>query len=254
MKKIAVRFENICKRYDGPKRKPLRDFLTGKIIKKVSAKNDSAAKSVEQIWALKDVSFEIEQGEVIGFVGSNGAGKSTLLKILSRITKPTSGFGEITGRVASLLEVGTGFHPELTGRENVYLSGSILGMSRSEIDRRFDDIVEFSGVGSQIDMQVKFYSSGQHVRLGFSVLAHLEQEILILDEVLAVGDQDFKEKCMKKMHDLAGSGRTVLLVSHQLESLEKLCDKVIWLDRGQVVEFGETARVLDAYRNAKALA
>jgi lipopolysaccharide transport system ATP-binding protein len=252
MKKIAVRFENICKRYNGPKRKPLRDFLAGKLVDRVSLK-PRHRNSEDEIWALKDVSFEIEQGEVIGFVGANGAGKSTLLKIVSRITKPTSGFGEITGRVASLLEVGTGFHPDLTGRENVYLSGSILGMKRSEIDQRFDDIVEFSGVGSQIDMQVKFYSSGQHVRLGFSVLAHLEQEILILDEVLAVGDQDFREKCLKKMHELAGSGRTVLLVSHQLESLEKLCDKVIWLDRGQVVEFGETQKVLDAYRNSKAL-
>ncbi|HEY9734389.1 MAG TPA: ABC transporter ATP-binding protein [Drouetiella sp.] len=252
MKKIAVRFENICKRYNGPKRKPLRDFLAGKLVDRVSLK-PRHRNSEDEIWALKDVSFEIEQGEVIGFVGANGAGKSTLLKIVSRITKPTSGFGEITGRVASLLEVGTGFHPDLTGRENVYLSGSILGMKRSEIDQRFDDIVEFSGVGSQIGMQVKFYSSGQHVRLGFSVLAHLEQEILILDEVLAVGDQDFREKCLKKMHELAGSGRTVLLVSHQLESLEKLCDKVIWLDRGQVVEFGETQKVLDAYRNSKAL-
>jgi lipopolysaccharide transport system ATP-binding protein len=252
MKKIAVRFENICKRYNGPKRKPLRDFLAGKLVDRVSLK-PRHRNSEDEIWALKDVSFEIEQGEVIGFVGANGAGKSTLLKIVSRITKPTSGFGEITGRVASLLEVGTGFHPDLTGRENVYLSGSILGMKRSEIDQRFDDIVEFSGVGSQIDMQVKFYSSGQHVRLGFSVLAHLEPEILILDEVLAVGDQDFREKCLKKMHELAGSGRTVLLVSHQLESLEKLCDKVIWLDRGQVVEFGETQKVLDAYRNSKAL-
>lgn len=253
MKKIAVRFENICKRYDGPKRKPLRDFLAGQVVARVSRKSRHGSGAGDEIWALKDVSFEIEQGEVIGFVGANGAGKSTLLKILSRITKPTSGFGEITGRVASLLEVGTGFHPELTGRENVYLSGSILGMKRTEIDQRFDDIVEFSGVGSQIDMQVKYYSSGQHVRLGFSVLAHLEQEILILDEVLAVGDQDFREKCLKKMHELAGSGRTVLLVSHQLESLEKLCDKVIWLDRGQVVEYGETMKVLDAYRNSKVL-
>lgn len=249
MKKIAVRFENICKRYNGPKRKPLREFLAGKVISKTRTSHQSQ-KQAEEIWALKDVSFEIEQGEVIGFVGSNGAGKSTLLKILSRITKPTSGFGEITGRVASLLEVGTGFHPELTGRENIYLSGSILGMTRSEIDRRFDDIVEFSGVGTQIDMQVKFFSSGQHVRLGFSVLAHLEQEILILDEVLAVGDQEFRDKCMKKMHELARSGRTVLLVSHQLESLEKLCDKVVWLERGQVVRFGATEEVLDAYRSS----
>jgi len=203
--------------------------------------------TVNQIWALKEVSFEIRQGEVVGIIGSNGAGKTTLLKILSRITHPTEGYAEIYGRVGSLLEVGTGFHPELTGRENIYLSGAVLGMKRAEIKRKFDEIVSFAEVERFIDTPVKRFSSGMSTRLAFSVAAHLEPEILLVDEVLAVGDAAFQNKCLGKMGDVAHEGRTVLLVSHNMGSIKQLCRQSIWLDRGKVVKMGPTQEIVCSY-------
>jgi lipopolysaccharide transport system ATP-binding protein len=200
-----------------------------------------------ELWALRDVSFAVEHGEVLALVGRNGAGKSTLLKILSRIAVPTTGRAVIRGRVGSLLEVGTGFHPELTGRENIYLNGAILGMSRAEIDRKFDEIVEFSGVGKFIDTPVKRYSSGMGVRLGFAVAAHLEPEILIVDEVLAVGDAAFQKKCMGKMGSVAGQGRTILFVSHNMHAVRALCHRALLLEDGRVTRDGPTHEVVDAY-------
>jgi len=203
--------------------------------------------SIEEFWALKDVSFELNRGEVLGIVGSNGAGKSTLLKVLSQITEPTVGRIEIAGRVASLLEVGTGFHPELSGRENIFLNGAILGMTRTEIRSQFDDIVEFAGVERFLDTPVKRYSSGMQVRLAFAVAAHLRSEILIVDEVLAVGDGEFQKKCLGKMGDVARSGRTVLLVSHNLGSLRSLCSQGILLNEGRLITEGRILNVLKAY-------
>lgn len=202
-------------------------------------------------WALKDVSFDIEAGEVVGIIGRNGAGKSTLLKILSRITEPTRGEVKIKGRIASLLEVGTGFHPELSGRENVYMNGTILGMTKKEIDKQFDEIVEFSGVEKFIDTPVKFYSSGMKVRLGFAVAAHLEPEILIIDEVLAVGDVEFQRKCLGKMKDVSqGQGRTVLFVSHNLSSIQQLCSRGIVLNEGALTFQGEIETACQLYRSS----
>jgi lipopolysaccharide transport system ATP-binding protein len=201
----------------------------------------------EEIWALEDVNFEIKRGEVVGIIGRNGAGKSTLLKILSRITEPTKGRVEIRGRVASLLEVGTGFHPELTGRENIYLNGAILGMKRAEIRRKFDEIVDFSGVEKFLDTPVKRYSSGMYVRLAFAVAAHLEPEILVVDEVLAVGDAEFQRKCLGKMQEVAGHGRTILFVSHNMPAVERLCGRVIWLDNSRVALDGGPADVVERY-------
>lgn len=206
----------------------------------------------EEIWALKDVSFKVDQGEVLGVIGRNGAGKSTLLKILSRVTAPTSGRVKIKGRIASLLEVGTGFHPELTGRENIYLNGAILGMTRKEIDRNFDEILNFSEVEKFIDTPVKRYSSGMYVRLAFAVAAHLEPEILVVDEVLAVGDAEFQKKCLGKMGDIAREGRTVLFVSHNLGAVNNLCSKCIWLDRGQVKHIGNTNDTITKYLQVNA--
>ena len=209
----------------------------------------SAGTGTEEFWALRDVSFEIRQGDVVGIVGRNGAGKSTLLKILSRITEPTTGRARIRGRVASLLEVGTGFHPELSGRENIFLNGAILGMSREEISRKFDEIVAFAEVERFLDTQVKHYSSGMYVRLAFAVAAHLEPEILILDEVLAVGDADFQRKCLRKMNDVTQKeGRTILFVSHQLTSIQQLCNRVILLKKGQITHDTDTATGLAAYQ------
>jgi lipopolysaccharide transport system ATP-binding protein len=198
-------------------------------------------------WALHDVSFELREGEVLGIIGRNGAGKSTLLRILSRITEPTSGRAEVYGRVGSLLEVGTGFHPDLTGRQNVYLNGSILGMSRRDVAFRFDEIVEFSGIGAFIDTAVKRYSSGMQARLAFAVAAHFEPDILIVDEVLAVGDAEFQRKCLAKMDDVAHAGRTVLFVSHNLNSVQRLCTRCIRLDSGRVVADGLAADVTRDY-------
>ena len=201
----------------------------------------------ETIWALRDVSFHVDEGEVLGVIGRNGAGKSTLLKVLTRITTPTSGRAEIRGRVGSLLEVGTGFHPELTGRENILLNGSILGMKRREIQAKFSQIVEFAGVEQFIDTPVKRYSSGMQVRLAFAVAAHLEPEVLLIDEVLAVGDAEFQRKCLGRMEDLSESGRTVLFVSHNMQVVSQLCDRVIWLDNGRIVSDGSSEVVVAAY-------
>ena len=208
----------------------------------------SKSDSVEDIlWALKDVSFEIGEGDVVGIIGRNGAGKSTLLKILSRITEPTYGKAVIKGRVSSLLEVGTGFHPELTGRENIYMNGTILGMTKKEIDRKFDEIVEFGGVEKFLDTPTKRYSSGMQVRLAFAVAAHLEPEILIIDEVLAVGDGEFQKKCLGKMQDIAGSGRTVLFVSHNIAAVARLCKTCIVISSGQASEMQSTQSALATY-------
>jgi len=201
----------------------------------------------ETFWALKDISLEVGEGEVLGLIGRNGSGKTTLLKILSRITQPTSGWAEIHGRVGSLLEVGTGFHPELTGRENTYLSGAILGMNRREIASKFDAIVSFAELEQFIDTPVKHYSSGMYVRLAFAVAAHLEPEILLVDEVLAVGDINFQKKCLGKMGDVARAGRTVVLVSHQLNQIRRLCQRVVWIDGGTLRKSGPTAEIVSGY-------
>jgi len=205
---------------------------------------------VDTIWALRHVSFEVERGQVLGIIGRNGAGKSTLLKLLSRVTDPTEGQARIQGRVGSLLEVGTGFHPELTGRENVYLNGAILGMKRTEIDRKFDEIVDFSEVETFIDTPVKRFSSGMYLRLAFAVAAHLEPEILIVDEVLAVGDAEFQRKCLGKMSSVAQEGRTVLFVSHNMSAILRLTERCLVLDRGKIVLQGPTAEAVDTYMTA----
>jgi len=201
----------------------------------------------EEFWAVRDVSVEIKRGEMVGIIGRNGAGKSTLLKLLSRITEPTKGRISLRGRVASLLEVGTGFHPELTGRENIFLNGAILGMSRVEIKRKFDEITAFAEIDKFLDTPVKRYSSGMYVRLAFAVAAHLEPEILIVDEVLAVGDAEFQKKCMGKMGDVSSQGRTVLLVSHQMPAIQNLCTRCILMDRGQLIQEGKTEDIVNAY-------
>ncbi len=229
-------------------RAPLRNFRN---LRKLTS-FDANESSEDAFWALRDVSFSVSHGEVLGIIGHNGAGKSTLLKILSRITDPTVGAVILNGRVASLLEVGTGFHQDLTGRENIYMNGTILGMSKREIDRKFDEIVDFSGVEKFIDTPIKRYSSGMKVRLAFSVAAHLEPEILVIDEVLAVGDAAFQKKCLGKMHHVAVQGRTVLFVSHQLEALSKLCNRALLLERGMVVKEGETDDVISTYLHKQA--
>src|SRR5207253_7610279 len=204
----------------------------------------------DEIWALRGISLQVKQGEILGIIGRNGAGKSTLLKILSRVTSPTKGEVRVKGRIASLLEVGTGFHPELTGRENTFLNGAILGMSRSEIKMKFDEIVTFAGIDSYIDTPVKRYSSGMYVRLAFAVAAHLESEILIVDEVLAVGDVEFQKKCLGKMSEVAHGGRTVLFVSHNLSSICTLCDRAAHLHGGSLIDTGVPAAVVDRYLKA----
>jgi lipopolysaccharide transport system ATP-binding protein len=218
---------------------------------KIGETNDRSAKGdSDYSWALRDVSFEVKQGEVLGIIGRNGAGKSTLLKILSRVTTPTTGQIKVKGRIASLLEVGTGFHPELTGRENIFLNGAILGMRKAEIACKFDEIVEFSGCERYIDTPVKRYSSGMYVRLAFAVAAHLEPEILIIDEVLAVGDAEFQKKCLGKMKDVAGQGRTVLFVSHNMAALNTLCSRGLVLKNGLIDFEGETSQAVESYLNS----
>ena len=219
----------------------LRDVIAAKLAAPFKRRNGPPP-GAEDFWALKDVSFAVQPGEVIGIIGRNGAGKSTLLKILSRITEPTEGRVTLGGRVASLLEVGTGFHPELDGRENIYLNGAILGMSRAEIARKFDEIVDFAEVEQFLDTPVKRYSSGMYMRLAFAVAAHLESEILMIDEVLAVGDAEFQRKCLGKMGDVSSSGRTVLFVSHNLNAIETLCSTALLLDKGRVREHGADVR------------
>ncbi|MCU0309563.1 MAG: polysaccharide ABC transporter ATP-binding protein [Acidimicrobiales bacterium] len=242
---VAIRVEGLGKAYTI--RHQTNDHVTLAQVALERAKHPFRRNEREDFWALRDVSFEVKQGEVLGVIGRNGAGKSTLLKLLTRITGPTAGRIDLWGRVGSLLEVGTGFHPELTGRENVYLNGSILGMSRKEIDRQFDAIVDFAGVEKFLDTPVKRYSSGMYVRLAFAVAAHLETEILLVDEVLAVGDQEFQKKCLGKMHDVAVDGRTVLFVSHQLASITQLCDRAILLMDGALAFDGAVIEAADAY-------
>jgi lipopolysaccharide transport system ATP-binding protein len=209
--------------------------------------NSSTGEPADRFWALKDVSFEVRRGEVLGIIGRNGAGKSTLLKIISRVTTPTKGQIKIKGRIASLLEVGTGFHPELTGRENVFLNGAILGMTKDEVRKKFDEIVAFAEVEKFIDTPVKRYSSGMYVRLAFSVAAHLDPEIMVVDEVLAVGDHGFQKKCLGKMEEASRGNRTVLFVSHNMGSISTLCSKVIWLDSGRILKYGKSDRVISEY-------
>jgi lipopolysaccharide transport system ATP-binding protein len=251
---IAV--EHLGKQYrirhqqEGQRYVALRDVLTSKFAAPLRwfRQNDHRPTTgTEDFWALKDVSFEVKQGEVVGIIGRNGAGKSTLLKILSRITEPTKGRVTLEGRVASLLEVGTGFHPELTGRENIFLNGAILGMTHAEITRKFDEIVAFAEVEKFLDTPVKRYSSGMYVRLAFAVAAHLEPEILIVDEVLAVGDAEFQKKCLGKMHEVSKGGRTVLFVSHNIAAIQALSTKVIYLQQGTVEGFGEVNEWIATY-------
>lgn len=255
----VIRVEELGKRYQIGERErylALRDLI-GKAIWAparllAGSKNGANRHRREHIWALRNVSFEVREGEVVGVIGRNGAGKSTLLKILARITRPTEGSAEIRGRVGSLLEVGTGFHPELTGRENVYLSGAILGMKKAEIDWKFDEIVAFAEVERFLDTPLKHYSSGMQMRLAFAVAAHLEPEILLVDEVLAVGDIEFQKKCLGKMGDVATTGRTIVFVSHQMNQVRRLCERVVWIDSGQIRRAGSTAEVVGAYESAMA--
>jgi lipopolysaccharide transport system ATP-binding protein len=245
---VAVTAEGLSKQYQIGHMQPVYGTLRDSLVQRFRrVRTGHLHEPPETIWALRDVSFEALEGEVLGIIGPNGAGKSTLLKILSRITTPTKGRAEIRGRVGSLLEVGTGFHPELTGRENIFLNGSILGMTRSEITRNFDAIVEFSGVEKFIDTPVKRYSSGMFVRLAFSVAAHFEPEIMIVDEVLAVGDADFQRRSLGRMESIGDSGRTVLFVSHNLQGIMQLCDRTILLGEGRVVREGPTPEVVAYY-------
>ena len=241
MSDIAIKVEGVGKKYSIGKQK--EDTLRATIARLFSNSN----KGGDDFWALKGISFEVKKGDVIGIIGKNGAGKSTLLKILSQITSPTTGRIEINGRVASLLEVGTGFHPELTGRENIFLNGTILGMSRREVKSKFDEIVDFSGIERFIDTPVKHYSSGMYVRLAFAVAAHLEPEMLIIDEVLAVGDADFQKKCLGKMKDVSSRGRTVLFVSHNMETISDLTSKAILLQNGEISRSGKSEDVIIEY-------
>ena len=247
---IAVSVRGLAKSYSIAKNAEQHSTVAEAVMAKL--KNPLAKVERDTFWALSDVNFDIQKGDVVGIIGRNGAGKSTLLKILSRITEPTKGKIDLYGRVGSLLEVGTGFHPELTGRENIFLNGAILGMQKSEIARQFDEIVEFSGTEKFLDTPVKRYSSGMYVRLAFAVAAHLNPEILIIDEVLAVGDADFQKKCMGKMKDVADSGRTVLFVSHNMAAVQKLCSAGIMLKAGQVTAIGSIASVLHEYSQSRA--
>jgi lipopolysaccharide transport system ATP-binding protein len=225
----------------------LRDSVGGFLKNPFSQTRKNGKPDNRTVWALKDVNFDVQQGEIVGLIGRNGAGKSTLLKIVSRITEPTAGRVRVRGRVGSLLEVGTGFHPELTGRENIFLNGAVMGMKRSEITLRFDEIVDFAGVGKFLDTPVKHFSSGMYMRLAFAVAAHLDQEILLVDEVLAVGDLAFQKKCMNKVSSFSQSGRTVLFVSHNMEAISQLCPRVILLDGGRVVTDGPRDETLRSY-------
>ena len=255
MSDTVIRVENLGKKYiighqQQERYTALRDVITNK-VKSIGSLLNPKAKSenpaFEEFWALKDVSFDIKQGDRVGIIGRNGAGKSTLLKILSRITEPTTGSIKIKGRVASLLEVGTGFHPELTGRENIFLNGAILGMGKEEIKRKFDEIVAFAEVEKFLDTPVKRYSSGMYVRLAFAVAAHLEPEILIVDEVLAVGDAAFQKKCLGKMEDVGKEGRTVIFVSHNMTAVTRLCTRALWLDTGKIKIDGDIYEVSGKY-------
>jgi lipopolysaccharide transport system ATP-binding protein len=255
---IAIRINGLGKQYViGGAQAPYHTFRDA-IVNSVKAPLNHILRrnfdtSMDTFWALKDVSFDVHKGEVIGIIGRNGAGKSTLLKILSRITSPTTGEVEIHGRVGSLLEVGTGFHPEMTGRENIFLNGSILGMKKNEIEEKFDAIVMFAGIDKFIDTPVKRYSSGMYVRLAFAVAAHLDPEILVVDEVLAVGDAEFQKKCMGAMGDISRDGRTVLFVSHNLTAVKALCSRCIVIEEGRITFNGDTSKAIDYYLGRKKL-
>lgn len=249
----AIQAEHLSKQYLIATAKCRHDTLADQLadtVKSIFRQRGGNSSGTREFWALKDVSFEINQGELVGIIGHNGAGKSTLLKILSRITVPSSGRAEIYGRVGSLLEVGTGFHPELSGRENIYLNGAVIGMKKEEIKRQFDAIVEFSEVGRFLDMPVKRYSSGMYVRLAFAVAAHLEPEILLVDEVLAVGDVAFQKKCLGKIGSVAQRGRTVIFISHNMTAINSLCDRVLWVDKGSIIDDGPSAQVVTRYLTA----
>ena len=260
MSDLAIRVEKLGKRYRiGVRQRQantLLEALEDLIVSPLEYLRSTLRRPSEEeiLWALKEISFEIQQGEVVGIIGRNGAGKSTLLKILSRITEPTTGRAEIYGRVGSLLEVGIGFHPNLTGRENIYLNGIILGMKKAEIARKFDEIVAFAEIDKFIDTPVKHYSSGMYVRLAFAVAAHLEPEILIVDEVLAVGDTAFQRKCLGKIGDIVKGGRTVLFVSHNMAAIENLCRKILFLDSGKLILEGDPRKVINHYLQAVSLA
>jgi ABC-type polysaccharide/polyol phosphate transport system ATPase subunit len=248
MSGTVIRVEGLSKCYRVGERErylALRDVLTR--VFTAPFRPTGRRRPIDYLWALRDVAFAVREGEVIGLVGRNGAGKTTLLKVLSRITRPTTGFAEIHGRVGSLLEVGTGFHPELTGRENVYLSGAVLGMKKSEIRQKFDAIVDFAGVERFIDTPLKYFSTGMQMRLAFAVAAHLEPEILLVDEVLAVGDLEFQKKCLGKMQEVSNSGRTIVLVSHQMNQIRRLCQRCIWIDDGKIRLSGSMLEVISAY-------
>jgi lipopolysaccharide transport system ATP-binding protein len=251
MTETVIHVEGLGKRYRVGEREryfALRDVITRAV--RAPFQRNGARRPVDYLWALRDISLDVKQGEVVGLIGRNGAGKTTLLKLLSRITRPTTGFAEIHGRVGSLLEVGTGFHPELTGRENIYLSGAILGMRKREIERKKDAIVAFAEVERFLDTPLKHYSTGMQMRLAFAVAAHLEPEILLVDEVLAVGDIEFQKKCLGKMQDISKSGRTIVLVSHQMNQIRRLCERVIWVDAGQLCKDGDAEMVISAYEQS----
>ncbi len=256
----AIKVENLGKKYilshrQEEKYEELRDVITSnskKILKKIFNPSASASRfrsRHEEFWAIRNISFDVEEGARLGIIGPNGAGKTTILKLLSRITAPSEGKFSIKGRVASLLEVGTGFHPELTGRENIYLNGSILGMRKTEIDKRFDEIVDFAGIEKFLDTPVKRYSSGMYVRLAFSVSAHLEPDILMVDEVLSVGDYQFQKKCLGRMEKVNREGRTVVFVSHNLTALRTLCNEAILLEKGRLIARGQVDKIIDKYTN-----
>ncbi len=258
MSDVAIQIEGLSKQYRIGVRETyptIRDAVVRAVTTPFNQLRSWASGSLNAvgpnwIWALQDVAFEVKQGDVIGIIGRNGAGKSTLLKVLSGITEPTSGYADIHGRVGSLLEVGTGFHMELTGRENIFMNGALLGMRRHEIKRKFDEIVDFSEIEAFLDTPVKRYSTGMYMRLAFAVAAHLDPEILVVDEVLAVGDAAFQKKCLGKMSDVARQGRTVLFVSHNLSTIQALCRKTLWLNRGQVIDIGPTSEVVHRYLKA----
>ncbi|MEP7288291.1 MAG: ABC transporter ATP-binding protein [Chloroflexota bacterium] len=249
MSDIAIRVENLGKSYQINHQQGRSKYRTlqEEIVGLVSNPFRKTEGSRETVWALKDISFELKAGEALGIIGRNGAGKSTLLKILSRITRPTTGHADIYGRIGSLLEVGTGFHPELTGRENIFLNGAVLGMTRRDIQRRFDEIVAFAEIEKFLDTPVKRFSSGMYMRLAFSVAAHLEPEILVVDEVLAVGDAEFQKKCLGKMSDVSHEGRTVLFVSHNMAAIKHLCKRIIWLKQGAIAADGFSEPVISQY-------
>lgn len=249
---VAIRADGLGKRYriGGVQYRTLRDMVDGRVAAWFRRSPPGGGEAATSIWALQDVSFEVRRGEAIGLIGSNGSGKSTLLKVLSRITLPTTGRAEIQGRVGSLLEVGTGFHPDLTGRENIFLSAAILGMRRAQILARFDEIVEFAELARFVDTPVKHYSSGMYMRLAFSVAAHVETEVLLVDEVLAVGDLAFQRKCLGRMDHLAGEGRTLIFVSHNMDAVQRLCSRGILLRQGRIVAQGAMPDVVNEYRRS----